>query len=210
MSQTLCEERRQDRKPNLPRKNGCTKKNGDGDRSLENEKELINKLRSNPGDLQAVSDYVRNNENKMLQFPKNSKLLLRVCDLNGTVYMGQKYMLDSWQSLYLPKKTRMQVLGTIDNYPCMGTGIQLIILVAEDGRVFAYEEEILSLIADSLPELVENGIMTHGEVYHYPEELSDEDEATLQQNEEVQKIRKRTRDFVNSSSEAFEEILNYF
>uniref|UniRef100_A0A8C5R2R3 US22 family protein n=1 Tax=Leptobrachium leishanense TaxID=445787 RepID=A0A8C5R2R3_9ANUR len=204
-----CEDRHQNnRKSQQPGKKYGIHKKGEENRSLEDE--LLDMLQSNPGDLQAISDYVQKRKNKEWKFSKNPQLSLRICDLNGTVYFGQKYMLESWQSLYLPRKTRMVVLGAIDNYPCMGTGIQLIILVAEDGRVFAYEEQVLSLIANSLPELVESGITSHKEMYSYPDELSDEDEETLQKNEEIQKIRKRMKDFVNSKAEAFEEILNYF
>ncbi|KAM8945679.1 uncharacterized protein RCH25_048994 [Pelodytes ibericus] len=187
------------KEPNIPRKNGSCKLH-----SLEEEVALMEKLQINPGDLLAISKYVQENKEKLISFTLN--LCLRICDLNGTEYMGQTYMLESWQNLYLPQKTRMEVLGAVDNYH----GLQLVILVAEDGRVFTYEEEQLKLIASSLPDLVQNGVNNNGEVYRYPHDLSDEDEETLQNNEEIRTIRKRTREFVNESAGTLEEILNFF
>ncbi|CAH2291765.1 Hypothetical predicted protein [Pelobates cultripes] len=200
----MCTISNDDRNPFFPGKRKCN-----GDNSLEDEEELMKKLSVNPGDLDAISQYVQKNKGKILRLPKETQLSLLVCDLNGTAYMGQTYMLDSWQSLYLPKQTKMEVLGISENYSSMCSGIQQVVLVAEDGRVFAYEEETMCLIAKTLPELAKNGVRK-SEVYFYPHDLSDEEEEKLQQNEEIKKIRARTRDFVNSSNDAFEKILNYF
>uniref|UniRef100_A0A8C5R457 Uncharacterized protein n=1 Tax=Leptobrachium leishanense TaxID=445787 RepID=A0A8C5R457_9ANUR len=187
-----------DKKPNHTEKNG----------SKHNQfaTDFLEKLKQNPGDLSAVSSFVKQHEGKVF---KAQDLSMRVCDLSGTDYMGQKYMLDSWQNLYLPKKTKMEVLGAVDNY----FGLQLVVLVAEDGHVFAYEEERMFLLSSSLPELIKNGIDENPKIFEQEKsdeednDLSDDD---LSDDDEVQKIRQRTRDFVNSKSEEFADMLKFF
>ncbi|KAG8446425.1 hypothetical protein GDO86_014034 [Hymenochirus boettgeri] len=175
-----------------------------GEDLLEVEK-LAGALKRNPGDLDVVCRFVQINEGKFLQLPNNLKL--RICGLSGTVYMGQNYMLESWKNLYLPRKTNMVVLGAVDNCLSMAPGNQLVILVAETGHIFAYEDEELHKISNSCKEFFKEGITITNEVYSYPDTPSP---AGSDQDEEIQKIRAETRQFVNKSADVFKELLDKF
>lgn len=187
------------KKPDYPKKNG---KQPD---KIKSEVAFLKKLKEKPGDLATISTFVKAHKNQDYEIEENPQVIMRVCDLNGTDYMGQTYTLDSWQSLYLSKETKMEVLGAIDNY----YGLQLVILVAEDGRVYAYEEERMFLISKSVPEFIKHGRNKNPEVYEL-QRLSDEEYEAHSNDEEVLKIRQRTRDFVNSHSEAFDDMLDFF
>ncbi|KAM4662423.1 uncharacterized protein O3C94_010921 [Discoglossus pictus] len=187
-------------KKDSPGKNGSNQ----GHYFLEEEEALIQQLEKNPEDLSAVSIYVKRNEGKFLELTGSPGLFLRVCDLNGTIYMGQTYMLNSWQSLYLPKKINMEVLGTVDNCSSPAPGLQLVVLVAEDGCVYVYENETLYLLANSLREFAQDGVQHVMQVHEYPSDLSDEEEETLQKD---QKIRQRTREFVDNGADEFGHLL---
>uniref|UniRef100_A0A3B3QQV9 SMI1/KNR4 family protein n=1 Tax=Paramormyrops kingsleyae TaxID=1676925 RepID=A0A3B3QQV9_9TELE len=82
---------------------------------------------------------------------------VRITDLNGTVYWGRDEMLESWSELYLPESTEMVVIGAIDNFPSLAEGLQLIVLVDSQGKVYFYENEVLHLIAESLEDFFEEG-----------------------------------------------------
>lgn len=164
---------------------------------------LIQSLKDNPKNLEAVLKFVQNNNGKKMVW-ENSKDCLGLCDLSGTIYMGQRFMQEAWEQLYLPKETRMQVLGTLH---IMRDCEEWIILVGEDGCVYAYEEEELQLIARSLSEFVENGKRNAYSTYFYPESSSEDE--YMQEDEEILKIRQRTRDFVNRSANKFDDFLNF-
>ncbi|XP_071968378.1 uncharacterized protein [Engystomops pustulosus] len=175
--------------------------------SKESLSQLVKDLEKKPNKLEVVSMFVQNHKYKLLKWEKNI-YYLKVCDLSGTIYMGQQYMKEQWEEFYLPKTTRMEVLGILEHsqvpLPCM----EWVVLVGEDGCVYAYREEELQLIAKNLSEFVENGKKRVYATYDYPE-FSDEDEETLLQDEEVQKIRQSTRDFVNSNAHVFDNLLNF-
>ncbi|XP_063817256.1 uncharacterized protein LOC135056253 [Pseudophryne corroboree] len=171
---------------------------------LEGE-ELIQKLEKKPGDLDLVSKFVQ--KNKETLFPlKTNGIYLRICDLNGTNYMGQKYMLEGWQHLYLERSTQMEILGTLECSGSMATTLQWIILVAEDGNIYAYEDEELHVIASSLRELVENGIQL-GKSHPYPHDVSDEE--SFQEDEDIQVIKRRTKGFVDKHADDFDTFLDF-
>ncbi|XP_068119707.1 uncharacterized protein [Hyperolius riggenbachi] len=170
---------------------------------------FIRKLDKKPGDLAVVSDFVKRNTEKRLPIGKSSDLYVRICDLSGTIYMGQTFMLESWIELYLPKPTQMKVLGTLESSDGMPPFPQWIVLVGEDKCVYAYGDEEILLFANSVKQLVEEGIQKTGISYKYPDDISDEDEEVLQQDEEIQKIREETKAFVNKSADDFEDFLNF-
>lgn len=119
-----------------------------------------------------VSDYVRKNRGASVPFAAQPRLCLRVGGLEGTLYEGQDELLRWCQALYLPQPTQMAVVGTVDDVPCLATGQQLVILVAESGEVYAYEEETLHKVAQSFPEFLEIGLQLLGkEVYRCGEHV---------------------------------------
>ncbi|XP_075072834.1 uncharacterized protein LOC142161262 [Mixophyes fleayi] len=169
-------------------------------------KKLIQKLQRNQNVLGLVSSFVQKNKDTMLPL-KADGLSLRICDLNGTICMGQKYMLEAWQHLYLPKSTRMEVLGTLECSGSMAPTLQWIILVAENGKIYAYEHEELHLIAMSLRQFVEKGFQRRITSYFYPDVS---DEKSFQEDADIQIIKQRTRHFVDKHSDEFDDFLDFF
>ncbi|XP_007898588.1 uncharacterized protein LOC103183123 [Callorhinchus milii] len=119
--------------------------------------------------LQHIVTNVVKHRGKVIRNNKSSiQLELTIGQLEDTVYFGRDDMLESWQEFYLPERMDMIVLGTIDNLPCLAQALQLVVLVGQDGSVFAYEEEVLHKIAKNVQELFEKGPTFPGiEVYEY-------------------------------------------
>ncbi|KAM4032355.1 uncharacterized protein ACNLHF_019626 [Anomaloglossus baeobatrachus] len=171
-------------------------------------KELMQTLEKDSKNLEAVSRFVQSNKDTIIQW-ENSNYFLRLCDLNGTIYMGQTFMQEGWEQLYLPKPTRMQVFGTLENIDVMLPSVQCIILVGEDGCIYAYREEELQLMAKSLREFVKTGISDKYPTIYMESDSSDEEDEPLQQDEEILKIRQRTKEFVNKSANEFDDFLSF-
>ncbi|AAT09664.1 orf250-like protein [Frog virus 3] len=169
---------------------------------------FIRELDKKPGDLAVVSDFVKRNTGKRLPIGKRSNLYVRICDLSGTIYMGETFILESWEELYLPEPTKMEVLGTLESCCGIPPFPEWIVMVGEDQCVYAYGDEEILLFAYSVKQLVEEGIQETGISYKYPDDISDVDEEVLQQDEEIQKIRKKTREFVDKDAQEFQDFLN--
>uniref|UniRef100_A0A8B9ZXJ9 Uncharacterized protein n=1 Tax=Anas zonorhyncha TaxID=75864 RepID=A0A8B9ZXJ9_9AVES len=136
------------------------------------------------------------------------QLCLRVGDLEGTLYEGQDELLRWCQALYLPQPTRMVVVGTVDDVPCLATGQQLVILVAESGDVYAYEEETLHKVAQSFTEFLEIGLQLLGkEVYRCGEHIVPLDEEERDKDPTVQQIRQNVNEFIKKGEEEFHSLL---
>ncbi|XP_069838987.1 uncharacterized protein [Dendropsophus ebraccatus] len=180
----------------------------DHNRFLREGEELVKILETDPKNLDAVSHFVQKYKNTVKPL-KNSHYYLRLCDLNGTDYMGQDFMQEAWEEIYPPKETKMQVLGTLEYTRDILPSVPQVILVGEDGCIYAYGNEVLELIAKSLKEFVENGKrFPPYETYDYPES-SDEEDHSQQQDQEILQIRQRGKDFVNKSAEKFDSFLSF-
>ncbi|WEU50731.1 Orf250-like protein [Ranavirus sp.] len=170
---------------------------------------FIRELDKKPGDLAVVSDFVKRNTGKRLPIGKSSDLYVRICDLSGTIYRGETFMLESWRVLYLPKPTQMEVLGTLESCCGIPRFPECIVLVGEDQCVYAYGDEEILLFAYSVKQLVEEGIQETGIRYNYPDDISDVDEEDLQQDDEIQKLVKKTREFIDEDAQEFQDFLNF-
>uniref|UniRef100_A0A8C3CV92 Uncharacterized protein n=1 Tax=Cairina moschata TaxID=8855 RepID=A0A8C3CV92_CAIMO len=155
-----------------------------------------------------VSDYVRKNRGASVPFAAQPRLCLRVGGLEGTLYEGQDELLRWCQALYLPQPTQMAVVGTVDDVPCLATGQQLVILVAESGEVYAYEEETLHKVARSFPEFLEIGLQLLGkEVYRCGEHVVPLDEEERDKEPKIQQIRQNVKEFIEKGEEEFHSLL---
>ncbi|XP_044153677.1 uncharacterized protein LOC122940872 [Bufo gargarizans] len=168
---------------------------------------LIEVLDKDVKKLEVVSKFVQIHKEELIKW-KNSAYYLLLGDLDDTIYMGEEYMQEAWEEVYLPKITRMQVFGTLEHSKVMVSCMQWIILVGEDGCVYAYMEEKLQLIAKSLREFVENGKKKTYLTYNYPE-FSEEEDESLEEDEEILKIRQETKDFVDKSADELEDFLKF-
>lgn len=125
--------------------------------------------------LDLFSRFVKKHKGKIITFGKQQHFQLRICDLDETFYAGQSDMLEDWEVLYLPKPVKMEVLGIVDDVPCLATGQQLVILAADNGSIYAYEEELLHRVGKTLKEFLREGLQLFGEdVYPCAKDLEPE------------------------------------
>ncbi|KAG6936837.1 hypothetical protein G0U57_011120, partial [Chelydra serpentina] len=137
--------------------------------------EKLRRLQGNPQRLDLVSSYVKKHKGQIMSFKVQQNFQLRICGLDETFYAGQSDVLEDWEMLYLPKPVKMEVLGTVDDVPCLATGQQLVILVADNGSVYAYEEELLHRVGKTLEEFLIEGLRLFGQkVYPCAKDLEPE------------------------------------
>ncbi|XP_065419006.1 uncharacterized protein LOC101932092 isoform X1 [Chrysemys picta bellii] len=174
------------------------------------EKKLSYNLLMKPQRLDLVSRFVKENKGRIIPFEKQQDFQLRICDLDETFYAGQSDMLEDWEVLYLPKPVKMEVLGIVDDVPCLATGQQLVILVADNGSVYAYEEELLHRVGKTLQEFLRDGLwLFRQEVYACAKDLEPKSEEEWVKDPEIKQIRQSTRDFIKSKEEAFGKHLDF-
>ncbi|XP_072259520.1 uncharacterized protein [Pyxicephalus adspersus] len=175
--------------------------------------ELVQLLESNPVNLALISDAVKKHRDSKVFLHDNeafSDFYIRVCGLEGTIYSGDTYTLESWEELYLPEPTKMEVLGVLENKKGMVPFPQWLVLLGQDGHVYGYGDDTLHLLATRLKNLLNDGIKNTGIYYLYPHDISDEEEEVLQKDEEIQKIRERTRKYIDQNAEEFNDFLDLF
>nr|ACO51661.1 FPV250 [Aquarana catesbeiana] len=157
-----------------------------------------------------VDNFVENFSDDLIRPPDNevtNNLHIRICGLDGTVYSGENYRLESWGQNFLPKPTKMKVLGIIESSSGMLLFPQWIVLVAKNGRVYGYKEEVLFLHANSLEYLVKDGIKN---IETYTDDISDEEEEVLQNDKEVQRLRQATKEFIDKDADEFNDFYAQF
>ncbi|KAG9262093.1 hypothetical protein AMEX_G23805, partial [Astyanax mexicanus] len=95
------------------------------------------------------------------------KYKFRVGSLEDTSYKNNTDILQEWEQFYLEQQKKMAVIGVLENFPCGEDSAELVLMVCEDKRVFAYEDEHLHLVASSLKELFESGVQFLSSEYYY-------------------------------------------
>ncbi|KAL8163391.1 UNVERIFIED_CONTAM: hypothetical protein K2H54_019497 [Gekko kuhli] len=119
---------------------------------------LLQELQDNSNILDAVSKFIKTHKDKELTFTVKQRFKLHICDFDGTFYVGNQHMMNYWQNLYLPNPTKMVVFGIVEDVPCLAPAQQLVILVAEDKKVYAYEEEELHFVGESVQRFLYEGL----------------------------------------------------
>lgn len=112
--------------------------------------------------LSEVADFVKQNCTSSIPLEKPKNTCLRICGQDGTVYAGNEEELEAWKDFYLPERMEMEVIGAIDYFPCEAFGLQLVLLFCEDGKIYAYEDEVLHLVAMNLEDLLLSGMVFPG------------------------------------------------
>lgn len=107
-------------------------------------------------DLSGIAHFVKLNCNSTIPLVKPKGSTLRICGQDGTVYEEDEEQLEAWKDFYLPERMEMEVIGAIDDFPCDAFGLQLVLLLGKDGRVYAYEDELLHVVANNLWDLFQN------------------------------------------------------
>lgn len=159
--------------------------------------------------LQEIRECVCKFRGTMLGFEKQPQFCLRVGGLEGSFYEGQKELREYCEALYLPQPTSMEVVGTVDDVPCLATGQQLVILVAEGGEVYAYEEETLHKVAKSMQEFMKIGLQHLGkEVYHCGEWIESLDEEERDKDPTIWQLRQSAQHFLEAGKDEFHHLLD--
>ncbi|MBN3281541.1 H4 protein, partial [Polyodon spathula] len=123
-----------------------------------------------PNYLDHVSEQVYKYRGQTVPLEKPAGYPMRIGGLDDTIYAEMEDELKAWEDFYLPERVEMRVIGAIDTFPSLAVGLQLIIVAGRDGNVYAYENEVLHQVADSLQDLFEKGIEFPGtKVYNYGE-----------------------------------------
>ncbi|XP_054833570.1 uncharacterized protein LOC129328491 isoform X2 [Eublepharis macularius] len=148
-------------------------------------KHLLRQLQGNSNRLDVISKFVETHKDEEITFTVKQRFKLRICGLDGTFYARNQHMMGYWQNLYLPTPTKMAVFGIVEDVPCLAPAQQLVILVAEDEKVYAYEEEEMHKVGDSVREFLNEGLRLFRQSVSYQcgdgVELGSEDELETDQ-----------------------------
>lgn len=171
-------------------------------RSPERIKEFLSFIKEDALDLCGIAHFVKRNRDLAIPLVKPRGSTLRICGQDGTVYEGDEEQLEAWKDYYLPERMEMEVIGAIDDFPCDAFGLQLVLLLGEDGRVFAYEDELLHLVALNLRDLFQCGMVFPGkETFKLGEcfeEPTEEEYQEMMESDEVKKMKKLHMEFRQS------------
>ncbi|XP_072339638.1 uncharacterized protein [Scyliorhinus torazame] len=160
--------------------------------------------------LQLVANNVNTHRGTLTSLGKGLAIIIGTLD--DTAYWGRPDMLQCWEELYLPEKMEMVVLGTIDGYPCLAAGMQLVILAGKDGSVFAYEEEVLHKVATNLQQLFTEGVTFPGtKIYEYGKGFrpkTNEEYLTALREAGLEKISEDTRKFITKNAAEMKQLID--
>ncbi|KAL7826768.1 hypothetical protein AOLI_G00319770 [Acnodon oligacanthus] len=150
-------------------------------------------------DLAKAASVVKNNSGILIPLVKPKSYHLRVCGQDDTVYAGNEDQLDAWEDHYLPERMAMEVVGAIDDFPCEAYDRQLVLLLCEDGNIYAYEDEVLHLVARSLRDLFESGMTFPGiESFNLGEcfeDYTEEEYNEMMECSEIKEMREKYNKF---------------
>uniref|UniRef100_A0A3P9PX86 Uncharacterized protein n=1 Tax=Poecilia reticulata TaxID=8081 RepID=A0A3P9PX86_POERE len=101
-----------------------------------------------------------------LRCPVGAKLTIG--SLEDTEYKDRPAVVNGWGKFYLPKPTKMEVIGYAKGttYPCD----QLVLMTCEDQKVYGFDGEELHLVASSPRQMVREGIADPASQSYYPGE----------------------------------------
>ncbi|XP_072208285.1 uncharacterized protein [Excalfactoria chinensis] len=158
--------------------------------------------------LSEIREYVHKFRGTTMSFKKPQRFHLRLGGLEGSFYEGQEELKEYCEVLYLKKPTRMEVVGTVDDVPCLAMGQQLVILVAETKEVYAYEEDTLHKVAKNMDEFLDIGLQNLGkEVYYCGENVVALSEKERDRDPTIQQLRQSAQRFLESGKKEFQHVL---
>ncbi|KAK1794459.1 hypothetical protein P4O66_011337, partial [Electrophorus voltai] len=152
-------------------------------------------------DLAKIPNILKRHCGALIPLVKPKSYCVRVCGQEDTVYAGNEDELEAWKDFYLPERMEMKVIGAIDDFPCEAFGLQLVLLLCEDGNIYAYEDEVLHLVARSLKELFSSGMTFPGiETFQLGEcfEYTEEEYNKIMKSSEVKEVKEEHRKFRES------------
>ncbi|AXN91060.1 putative US22-like protein [Namao virus] len=166
---------------------------------------------ASPRYLERVAEQVQRHKCETVALAAPAGHRLRVGGLDETAYAGDEAELEAWQAFYTPEETRMTVLGTVDVFASLAAGLQLVVLAGADGRVYAYENEVLHEVAPSVAAALTRGLQFPGaRRYEYGAifaPMTEAEREELERDEEVMRDRRETAAFIKGNEAEFLAIL---
>uniref|UniRef100_A0A3B1JK47 Uncharacterized LOC103021673 n=2 Tax=Astyanax mexicanus TaxID=7994 RepID=A0A3B1JK47_ASTMX len=151
--------------------------------------------------LEEIGSFVSKHSGAKIKLKKVERYNFRVGSLKDTSYKNTD-LLQEWEQFYLPDEMKMVVIGVLENFPCGEDSAELVLMVCEDGNVFAYEDERLHLVASSLKELLEFGVHFPGSTYYHCgqsfEDMTKDDWNKVKNSEEAREKRQKHQDMLES------------
>ncbi|KAK6329493.1 hypothetical protein J4Q44_G00014710 [Coregonus suidteri] len=150
------------------------------------------------GEIEKLVSKYRNRK-VTLEEPRSYEL--RIGGLEDTVHAGDNELLEVWENLYLPETMAMVVIGALDDFPCSASRWQLVLLYCEDGNIYAYEFEVLHLVAKSLKDLFESGAKFPGwDTFKFGEclNMTPEELAEMMQSKDIKQIEAENAKYQSS------------
>ncbi|XP_007563773.1 uncharacterized protein LOC103146010 [Poecilia formosa] len=158
-----------------------------------------------PDYLAVVSKFVSENRCKEvpLCYPVGAKLTIG--SLEDTEYKDRPAVVNGWGKFYLPKLTKMEVIGYAKGttYPCD----QLVLMTCEDQKVYGFDGDELHLVASSPRQMVTEGIADsasqsyyHGEAF---KDMTKEDWSKVEQGPVGKRLEEELRNLVASRKPDF-------
>ncbi|XP_060916051.1 uncharacterized protein LOC132991327 isoform X2 [Labrus mixtus] len=142
-----------------------------------------------------------------LSNPANVKWM--ICGLQGTSYFNRKEVVEGWGKFYLPDEVRMQVVGLVKRTSCPCE--QLVLMICEDGKLYAYDEEELHEVASSLAQLCTQGLQYPSSLCYYKGEtfskMTYEDWEKVKQSDLGKSLDKAHYELVTANKKGFLEKL---
>ncbi|CAB1350857.1 unnamed protein product, partial [Coregonus sp. 'balchen'] len=161
------------------------------------------------GGLRCVSDKVTAHCNESISLDDKKGYKLKIGHQDNTVYKGNKKEIEELSKFYLKEEVKMVVIGVIDDVDeCEAESGQLLILVGEDWKVYAYETECLHLVANSMQDLFASqlkypGIKTFYRGQCFADMTTEEWSKVERDSDEIQKKKDEHKCFLKSMEEEF-------
>ncbi|KAJ7991688.1 hypothetical protein DPEC_G00286480 [Dallia pectoralis] len=112
--------------------------------------------------LKQVSKTVSKHRYASVSLKKPESSEWKIGDQEVTSYSGDKETVEEWGIFYLTDAVKMEVLGAVENLPFPTECGQLVIMLCEDRKVYAYDGEEMHLVAKSLTDLFVSGLQYPG------------------------------------------------
>ncbi|XP_053531674.1 GTPase IMAP family member 4-like isoform X1 [Ictalurus punctatus] len=162
--------------------------------------------------LQKIRKVASDNRGSEIKLKKVEEYSFKVGTLEETSYKDEPDMVDEWEQFYLPEHMFMEVIGVFEEFPCCSPNGDLVLMVCEDEKVFAFEDETLHLVSNNLEELFKNGLQFPGTEEYYRgqtfEDMTEEDWDRVRESDGLKEKRKEYQELLESMKDSFLNNLN--
>ncbi|MCJ8750265.1 hypothetical protein PDJAM_G00260550 [Pangasius djambal] len=157
--------------------------------------------------LSKIREVVLNHRQSQIAIKNLEKCNFRVGTLDDTSYKDEPDILEEWEQYYLRENMKMEVIGVFEEFPCNSLYAELVLMVCEDGKVFAYEDEQMHLVAKSLKKLFDYGLQFPGIEQYYRgqsfEDMTDAEWDRVKKSTKEVAVKKQHQDMLELMEESY-------